>query len=208
MPANDERDAIPSEEGLHEAQRRNQRTFWRTGRGSPLKGWGASGSSKSRVVGDDRPGTGLRAHLFRASTAGGQQSRASRVVRALSSAEPAPESTYRVRRTIRRRTPHPVREPPAQPLLEALEADRTPRCTETQLFGDPSCRASTRGRVEGRNDEFLFERLESIQRTNMPTRIGCPSSAEFDGMGWNRKEQSGTTNLGNSKRWWGTTCPA
>jgi len=23
---------------------------------------------------------------------------------------------------------------------------------------------------------------------------GCPSSAEFDGMGWNRKEESGTTN--------------
>jgi hypothetical protein len=28
---------------------------------------------------------------------------------------------------------------------------------------------------------------------------GCPSSAEFDGMGWNRKEEDGTTNLGNSK---------
>jgi SAM-dependent methyltransferase len=28
-----------------------------------------------------------------------------------------------------------------------------------------------------------------------PDRVppGCPSSAEFDGMGWNRKEQSGTT---------------
>jgi hypothetical protein len=57
------------------AQRRNERTFWQTERGSPLKGWGASGSSKSRVVGDDRPGTGLRAHLSRASTAGGQQSK-------------------------------------------------------------------------------------------------------------------------------------
>jgi hypothetical protein len=37
---------------------------------------------------------------------------------------------------------------------------------------------------------------------------GCPSGAELDGIGWNSEEKSGTTNLGNSKRWWGTTCPA
>jgi|GEM_PF-5756373 len=75
-------------------------TFWKTERGSPLKGCGASGSSKWRVVGDDRPKTGLRAHLSRASTAGGQQSRRSREGTALSSAEPAPESTSRAAQVL------------------------------------------------------------------------------------------------------------
>ncbi len=37
---------------------------------------------------------------------------------------------------------------------------------------------------------------------------GCPSGAEFDGIGWNRKEEGGTTNRGKSKRWWVTTCPS
>src|SRR5262249_1549185 len=45
------------------------------GAGSPTEGLGASGSSKSRVAGDDRPGTGLRAQLSRPSTAGRQQSK-------------------------------------------------------------------------------------------------------------------------------------
>jgi hypothetical protein len=33
----------------------------------------------------------------------------------------------KMRRTIRRRAPHPVRNPPIRPVLEALQADRTAR---------------------------------------------------------------------------------
>src|SRR5215472_10276878 len=40
----------------------------------------------------------------------------------------------KMRRTIRRRAPHPVRKPPIRPLLEALEADGPPRRIETQPF--------------------------------------------------------------------------
>src|SRR5262249_42495422 len=57
------------------APRKNRLPFGERSGAVLLKGWGASGSSKSRVAGDDIPGTGLRAHLSRASTAGRQQSK-------------------------------------------------------------------------------------------------------------------------------------
>ncbi len=47
-------------EGLATCAKEKSGTSWTTERGSPLKGWGARGSSKSHVVGDHRPRTGLR----------------------------------------------------------------------------------------------------------------------------------------------------
>src|SRR5262249_55862557 len=72
----------------------------------------------------------------------------------------------KMRRTIRRRPPHPVGKLPIRPLLEALQADRSPRGIETRLF-EPLA-------IIGADAHVSVERKAVLSRT-APLPGRCPA---------------------------------